>query len=168
MADLVVGNRPLFLIGQDGIFLLITGDDNLDAFFQIGLCRKAAPIPDGAKRCFVYDVGKLRAGSTGGHTGDFVEIYVFRYLDLFCMDFQDGFPAQQVGQFHRNPTIETSGAGQCRVQRFRPVGSRQNNDAVVAFKTVHFGQQLIEGLLSLVVAADLSVAFFYRWRRFRQ
>ena len=43
---------------------------------------------------------------------------------------------------------------------FRAVGRCQNNDAAHTFKSVHLGKQLIEGLLALVVAADLAVALF--------
>lgn len=34
-----------------------------------------------------------------------------------------------------------------------PVGGSKHNDAGVALKAVHFGQQLVDGLLALVIAA---------------
>ena len=46
----------------------------------------------------------------------------------------------QVRQFHRNPAVKASGTGQCRIKGFRTVGSRQDHNAGVALKAVHFGE----------------------------
>ena len=37
VADFVVGDGLLFVVRQDGVLLLVTGDDDFDAFFQVGL-----------------------------------------------------------------------------------------------------------------------------------
>ena len=37
VADLVVGDDPLFVVGEDGVLLLIARDDDLDALLKIGL-----------------------------------------------------------------------------------------------------------------------------------
>ena len=63
VADLVVGDDALFLVGHDGVLLLIARDDDLNALLEVRLRGKAAAVAHGAKRRFVDDVGKLRAGS---------------------------------------------------------------------------------------------------------
>ena len=72
------------------------------------------------------------------------------------MHFQNLFAALEVGQLHRHTAVKTSGTGQRRVQRIRAVGSRQNDDAGVALKAVHLGEQLVQSLLTLVVAAEIA------------
>ena len=37
VADLVVGDDPFFVVGEDGVLLLIARDDDLNALLQIGL-----------------------------------------------------------------------------------------------------------------------------------
>ena len=69
------------------------------------------------------------------------------------MDLQNGLPPCQVRQFHRNPPVKPAGPGQRRVQRFRPVGGSQDDDAGILLKAIHLGQQLVQGLFPLIVAA---------------
>ena len=55
------------------------------------------------------DIGKLRTGSAGCHTGDFIEVYVICDFDLAGMHFQDFFSSFQVGKLYRHPSVKTSG-----------------------------------------------------------
>ena len=89
-----------------------------------------------------------------------LKVHVLGHLDLFGVDLQNLLPALQVGQLHRHPPVKASGPGQGGVQRLGPVGGCQNDDAVVALKAVHLGEQLVQGLLPLVVAADLPIPLF--------
>ncbi len=114
------------------------------------------PCPYGPQSGLVDDVGKLCAGGAGGHAGHGVEVDVRGELDLFGVDLQDLLAALQVGQLHRHPAVKAAGTGQGRVQGIRAVGGRQNDDAVVALEAVHLGQQLVQGLLPLVVAAEMA------------
>ena len=93
MANLVVGDDPLFVVGEDGILLLIAGNDDLDALLQVGLGDLSAAIPHGAQGGFIYNIGQLRAGSAGGHAGDRQKIYIILVLHLFGVDLEDGFAA---------------------------------------------------------------------------
>ena len=72
------------------------------------------------------------------------------------MDLQDLFAALEVGQFHRNTAVKAAGTGQSRVKGIRTVGGREDDDAAVALEAVHLGEQLVQGLLTLVVAAQLA------------
>ena len=54
---------------------------------------------------------------------------------------------------HDDLPVEAAGAQQRRVQHVGPVGGGDQDDAFVGFEAVHLDQQLVEGLLALVVAA---------------
>ena len=86
MADLMVGDDFLLVVGHDSVLLLIPGDDHLDALLQIRLRGETATVPDGPQSRLVDDVGQLCAGSTGGHAGHLVEIHILGDLDLLGMD----------------------------------------------------------------------------------
>ena len=156
VADLMVGYDALFVVGQDGVLLLVACNDHLDALLQIGLGHALAACTHGAQGCFVDDVGQLGTGGAGGHAGHGVEVDARGQRHLFGVHFQNLFAALEVGQFHRHATVKTSGTGQGRVQRIRAVGGRQNDDAGVALKAVHLGEQLVQSLLTLVVAAEVA------------
>ena len=148
----------LLVIGHNGVLLLVAGNDYLDALLQVGLGGKAASVTDGAEGGLVDDVGQLGAGGTGGHTGDLVEVHVLGDLDLFGVYLQNGLAPQQVGQLHGYTAVETTGSGQGRIKGFGTVGGGQNDDAGVALEAVHLGEQLVQRLLALVVAAVLAAA----------
>ena len=137
MADLVISHDALFVVRHNGILLLITGDDHLNALFQIRLGGEFPPVPDSPQSGLVHNVGKLCAGCAGGHTGDLVEINILSHLDLLGVDLQNFLPALQVRKLHRHPTVEPSGTGQGGVQRLRTVGGCQNHHALASVKAVH-------------------------------
>ena len=156
VADLMVGYDALFLVGEDGVLLLVACNDHLDALLKVCFRDRLAAGAHGPQGGFVDDVGQLCAGGTGGHPGHSVEVDAGGKSDFLGVDLQDLFAALEVGQFHRNTAIKTAGTGQSRVEGIRTVGGREDDDAAVALEAVHLGEQLVQGLLTLVVAAQLA------------
>mmetsp|Transcript_138959 Transcript_138959/g.241634 ORF Transcript_138959/g.241634 Transcript_138959/m.241634 type:complete len:282 (+) Transcript_138959:3386-4231(+) len=67
------------------------------------------------------------------------------------MDAQDGLAATNVRQIDRSLPVKTAGTLECRVQDIRPVAGCEDNDTGVTRESVHLREDLIQGLLSLVV-----------------
>ena len=61
MADFMIGNSPLFPICEDGVLLLIAGNDHLNTLLQIRLCGIFAAVAHGSQSSLIDNVGKLRA-----------------------------------------------------------------------------------------------------------
>ncbi len=74
------------------------------------------------------------------------------------MHFQNLFTATDIRQAHHHLAIETAGAQQRGIQYVRAVGSGDYNHAIVTFKTIHFDQQLVKCLLTLVVTTTNASA----------
>ena len=70
------------------------------------------------------------------------------------MNLQDSFPALKIRQLYRYPPVKPAGPQQGGVQCFGAVGGRQDHNTLAAVKTIHFSEQLVEGLLTLIIAAD--------------
>ena len=153
----MIGHDSLLPVRKDGIFLLIACNHHFYALFQICLTHHCAASPNRAQGGFIDDIGQLRPGGAGGHAGDGAKIHVLSQTNLLSVNLQYGLPPGQIRQLHRHPPIEPSRSGKGGIQRLRPVGGRQNNHTVVSLKAVHLREQLVQGLLPLVVAADLSV-----------
>ena len=66
---------------------------------------------------------------------------------------EDLVAALQVGAVHGDLPVEPAGAQQRRVQDVGPVGGGDEDDAALDVEAVHLDQQLVEGLLALVVTA---------------
>ena len=161
MADLVIGNDLLFLRAEHGIFALRPRDDRLYALLQIRLFDRTAPHTHSAQRGFVDDIRQIRAGRARGRAGDRGEVDMPAHDDVLGMYLEDGNAPLQVGQLHRDTPVKTARTQQRRVKRLRPVGRREDDNALGAVKAVHLGQQLIERLLTFIVASKpAAVALF--------
>ena len=146
-----------FFIRKDRILLLISCDDHFDTFFQVFLCHMMPVVPHGSQCRFIDDVGQLRTGRTGCHTRDLLIVHVFIHTNFLRVNFQDVLSAFEIRQFYRNSPVKAARTQQCRIQGFRTVGRGQQNDPVVFFKAIHFGQQLVQRLLPFIVAHDSAV-----------
>src|SRR6185437_13292092 len=69
------------------------------------------------------------------------------------MNTQNFFTSANVGTIHNHPAIKTSRPQQRRIENVWPIGCCHQNDAFVRFEAVHFDQQLVQSLLTLVVTA---------------
>ena len=161
MADLVVGHDLLLLGAEHCALALRARQHGLDALLQIGLRDLIAAQPHSAQRRLVDDVREIRAGRTRGRPRDRGKVDMAGHAHILGMHPQDGDAALQVGQLHRDAAVEAARAQQRRVERFRAVGRREDDHALGAVKAVHLGQQLVERLLALIVAAKAgAVALF--------
>ena len=160
MADLVVGYDLLLMIRKDCILFLVSSYDNFNALLQIRLCDNLSSAADSPQSSLVDDICKLCTRSTGGHAGDLLKVNPIRQLDLLAVYLQNGFAPLQIGELYRNTPVKAPRTGQCRVQAVRLVGGRENDNAIVSFKSVHLGQQLVQSLFALIVASVLATTLF--------
>ncbi len=76
-----------------------------------------------------------------------------RQRHLAHMDLEDLLAADDVGVRHHDLAVEAARPQQRRVEHVGPVGGGDQDHALVRLEAVHLDQQLVEGLLALVVAA---------------
>src|SRR5262245_60391511 len=74
------------------------------------------------------------------------------------MNPQDGFATAYVWRSDLNLTVEAAWSEQRPVEGVGPIGGADDNDARIGVETIHFNQELIERLLSFVVAATITSA----------
>ena len=153
VADLVVGHDLPLLVGEDLVLFLVAGDDHLDALLKVGLVDVLPALADSPEGSLVDHVGQLRAGGAGGGPGDGVQVHVVPQLHLLGVDLQDVLTALQVRQLHGHPPVEPAGPQQGGVQGLRPVGRGQDHHTLGGLEAVHLGEELVQGLLPLVVPA---------------
>ena len=87
-----------------------------------------------------------------------MEINIAGKLDLLGVNLENGFASFEVWQLNGHAPVEAAGTQQCRVKRLRAVRRREDDDAVVALEAVHFGEELVQCLLALVVAHEVAAA----------
>ena len=150
----MVCHDQALLCGKDFVLLLISCDHDLNTLFQIRLGDKLSVLPDRTQRRLIYHVGKLCTGCSGRCSRDGVKVHVIPDLDLSCMYLQDLFSSLQIGKLHRDPPVKSSRAQKRRIQSIRTVRGSQDHDALGCIESVHLRQELVQRLLTLVIAAE--------------
>ena len=74
------------------------------------------------------------------------------------MNLEDLLAALDVGSAHRDLAVKTAGSEDGRIQDIDAVGSRHDDDPFIDAEAVHFDQQLVQGLLALIMGAAQSGA----------
>jgi hypothetical protein len=65
---------------------------------------------------------------------------------------EDGSSASDIWLVENYPSVKTTGAEQGGIQYIRSVGGGDNDNTGIGIKTVHFHQNLVQGLLPLIMA----------------
>lgn len=69
------------------------------------------------------------------------------------MNLENFLTAFQIRKLYRNTSVKTSGTKQSRIKGIRAVGCSQDYNTLGAVKAIHFGKQLVQGLLTLIISA---------------
>jgi hypothetical protein len=101
----------------------------------------------------VDQIGEIRPGEARGAAGDDGGLHVLGRRDLAHVHLEDLLAPAHVGQGHHHLAVEAPGAQQGRVEHVGAVGGGDDDDALVALEAVHLHQELVQGLLALVVTA---------------
>ena len=154
----MVGHDALFGVGQDGALLLRARDDKLKGRQQILLVDSLAPHAHGAQRRLVDEVGKVCTDRARSRLRDLVQVDVLGQLDIFRVDAQRLVTSGEIGPVDDDAAVKAARAQQRLIEDLRPVRRSKDHDALARIKAVDLGQQLVERLLTLVVAAEFGVS----------
>jgi len=150
---LVVGGDRLLFLGDEPALLLGPGEDAHDALLELGHGDDPAAMTGGEQGRLVDEVGQVGAGEPGGLRGKCIEVDLLLDGLAARMDLEDLAPAGAVRPVDHDLTVEPARPQQRRVEDVGTVGGGDEDDVVLHLEAVHLDEQLVEGLLALVVAA---------------
>ncbi len=154
VAALVVGRDELLLLAHQAGPTLRSGDHAVDRLVELDVADDLLARARGQQRGLVEHVGQVgtaEARRTTGH-GDQVDVGLERLaarVDLarICLR------PDEVGGVDLDLAVEAARAQQRRVEDVGPVGGGDEDDAAAHVEAVHLDEELVEGLLALVVTA---------------
>ena len=153
VATLVVGGDLLLLLGNHLGGTARTADNSVDCLFQRIRSNDIAVDASGQQRSFIQHVLQISTAHTGGALGQRRQIRIRPQRLVPGVDLQNCLAALQVWCTHRNLSVKTARAQQRRVENIRTVGRSHDDHTLTITKTIHFHQQLVQGLLTLIMAA---------------
>ena len=153
VTDLMVGNDLAFLLAHDAVLLLFSDQNDFHGAEEILLADIFPALLDRVDGSLVDHIGQVGAYRAAGCESDRIQIHGLVHLDILRMHLQNLHTALEVRLIHDDSSVKTTGAKQRLIQNLGAVGRAQNQDALGAVKTVHLGEQLVQGLFSLLVAS---------------
>ena len=158
MAGLMIGSDPFLLFG-DYMALLFGSDADLDkCLFYILLLDVSAVRPCGCNGSLVEKVFQVRAGETGCGARDLLQVYIVSQGLIGRMDFQDLLSSLYIGAADRDLSVKAAGTKDRRVKDIDAVGRRHDDDPFIDAETVHLDEQLVQGLLALIMGSAQACA----------
>ena len=158
MAGLVIGRELLFLLAHHHRLALGAHHDLVLGLLEILHVHIALVGASGEQRRLIHQIGQVRPGKTGSATGDHHRFDIVGQRHLAHMDLENLLATPYVGQRDHHLPIETARTQQCRIEHIGTIGGGDDDDAFVTLEAVHFHQQLVQGLLALVVTATQTRA----------
>ena len=153
MTRLVVGGELLLVLGHHHGPAFGAHQHLVLGGLELGHGHHAVARPRRQQCGFIDEVGEIGAGKAGRASRNDLCIHIGRHGHFAHMHLENLFAAQDVRVGHHHLTVEPAGAQQRRVEDVGTVGRGDQDHAFIALESVHLDQQLVEGLLPLVVAA---------------
>ena len=158
VAGFVICGNALFMLTDDQRLSRDAHQDLIFGIFEIFVRDRLLVHTGRIQSSFVDQIRKICARKSRRASCDDGYIDILSQLHLAGMHPQDLLAPLHVGQIHRDLPIETARTQQRRIENVRPVRGCDQNDAFVRFETVHLDEQLVQGLLALIVSAAEACA----------
>ena len=158
VTGLVVGGQALIL-RVDDMGALLHAHDHLEHRILDLLARDQLLVAACRQQsCLIEQVFEIGAGEAGGGACDLHKVDIGIKLLAARVHLEDGLTADDIGCADIDLTVEAAGTEQCVIQNVLTVGCRDDDDALVDAEAVHLDEQLVQGLLALVVTAAQTCA----------
>ena len=152
VATLVVGGKaPVFRAHHH--LPLGAEHDPLERVGEVGFVDDLVVPSCRQQRSLVGEVREIRTDHARRRRRDPAEVDIWCERHCPRVHLEDRLAAGTVGRLHRNPPVEAAGSKQGLVEDVGPVGRADDDHAAGGVEAVHLGQDLIQRLLALVVAA---------------
>ena len=149
----VEGDDLLLGVADHPAAPLRSGDDSLERLLELGHADDLLAPPCGQDGRLVDQVGQVGPGEAGGLLGDAFDVDRLVERLALGVDLEDGRSATHVRPVEDDLTVEPTGTQQGRVEHVGAVGRGHYDHVGVRIEAVHLDQDLVEGLLALIVRA---------------
>ena len=147
----VEGGRFFLIFGHHHGAAFRTHHDFVLGFFKLNHGHHTLVTTSSEQRRFVHQVGQICTGEAWRTTSNQRSVNIITQRHTTHVNFQDLFTTTHIWQPHHHLAVKTARTQQRWVQYIRTVSRCDNDDAFVAFKTIHLNQHLVQGLLTLIV-----------------
>src|SRR5260221_4843379 len=157
MTAFVICNNIQIVFSQyQGTFR--TDENPVQSIIKAVLCHHIQIAPCCQESCFVDEISDVRANHPRSGTRNRNQIYVLCQWYVARVNLKNCQAAIPVGTLYRYTPVKAAWAQERLVQPIGTVCLSNDDNRLARIKAIHFHQQLVQGLLTLVVAIDAGPA----------
>ena len=153
VACFVIGNHAPLFVAEHPALACRPGHHPFNRLHQFVHANGALVAAGGQYRRLIEQVLQVGAHHAGRLLGDHVQIYIRSERFAARMHVQDRLASAAVRPVHHDRAVESARSQQSRVENIRAIGRSDDDHGCIAIEAVHLDQNLIERLLSFIVAA---------------
>ena len=153
VTSLVIGRNTLLFFGDYHRLALWTHQDFVLGLLKVAHLYQVFAFASRQQGRFVYQRLQICTGKAWRTTSYNSQLHIATERYPTRMHSQDAFATFDVGTRHHDATVKATWPQQRGVQDIRSIGGGDHDHAFVGLKPIHLDQQLVQGLLSLVVTA---------------
>jgi len=158
MTRLMIGYSPLLFHGDDLVLLFQAAYDPVDGIEEVLLLHHRLVAACRYQCRLIAYVGYVSARESRRLFGQEGDVKSLLQLDRAKVHLEDSLSLLQVGELHVYLAVEAAGTEQRLVEYVSPVCGSEDDHSAVGAKAVHLREQLVEGVLPLVIGAHIRVA----------
>ena len=155
MTDFVISDQSFFGTVLKGLGTEAHGDA-FQGPFQLAIADEGLLFTGREDGCLVDQVGQLSTGETRCSASPCRQIDLGIQRSRSRMNAKNLLTAAAIRQRHVDAPIKASWTGEGCIQHISSVGGCQQNHPRIVGKTIHFREQLVQGLLPLVIPSTDS------------
>ena len=153
MARFVERNGATSFLVHHAVLALGAGHQALHGLVDLGHGDVRLVAASGEQRGFVHEVHEVGAGHAARELRDARQVDIGTDGLVLRVHRKNLLAAANVGRIDHDLAVETARTKQSRVQNVNAVRRRDEHHGLVLLEAVHLDEQLVQGLLALIVAA---------------
>mmetsp|Transcript_20181 Transcript_20181/g.48070 ORF Transcript_20181/g.48070 Transcript_20181/m.48070 type:complete len:200 (-) Transcript_20181:548-1147(-) len=158
MTCLMVSHKLLLGLTHDCAILFWPCNNSLECISNFLLAYLLQIAPGSHDCSFIHQILQISTCKSWSASCYFLIVDILPNCFTTGMNFQDLDSALDIWSVHCHLPIKPTRSKECLIQYIRPVRSCNHNDTSVAFKSIHFGEKLIDSLFSFIIAASHASA----------
>ncbi len=152
MSDFVYRCKSLLMLSHTQRFLLISHDDFLDRFLDHPDSYTFLTFLTCEYSSFIEKIAELSSRESDRDGSDLIPVHISIEWLALRMYFEDLLAIFEGWETDGHTSIESSWSQKCLIEDIGAIGRCHDDDIGIIIESVHLGQDLIQGLLTLIMS----------------
>ena len=153
MTSFMYCNRTLFVVGRNLIAFFQSTNYAVNGINKVLTLNLCFIVSGSNKSSFVTYIGNVGTREPWCLTSKQININAIIDFNVAKVHIENCYTVIEVGEFNIYLTVKTACTHKCFVKNVGTVSCCKNNYTAISAKTIHFGEELVQRVFTLVVTS---------------